>query len=112
MARLMLYSLLNNKGRTDLTINLTGHLTDFDNHHTNTLEINLPSGFVCLNRNAYMNTGNIYDNGTVFFIVANKQFCIKQAKRLLMQHALNKTKVRRDNLDMFIIRLEKELVAA
>lgn len=121
--RLILLSLRYINDRPILNFDLTGLLTDFDNHNTNILEIKLPTGTVNLNKREYMNTWKIYEdakNPKVFFIVAgykapNQDYAFKY----LMEYAIGKinktvdTLISRvDNLHILKERLERELVAA
>lgn len=107
----MLYSLLDNDGKVELNIGLTSYLTDFNNHHKPSLEIELPSGFVVLKKSEYLNKGKVYDNSKVFFIVATKSLCQKQAKRLLLQHACNKIDTRLAHLQSLKSNYKKLLAA-
>lgn len=94
MARIMLYNLLSNKDTVSLNIGLTGRLADFQNHHSNTLEIDLPTGKISLQKFEYLNTGKVYDDGKVAFVVATKSFSPKQIKRLLLEYACAKIDTR------------------
>lgn len=107
----MIYSLIENAGKVDTTIALSGCLADFDNHHKSTLEITLPTGLITLSKSEYLNTGKVYDSGKVFFIVATKSFCSKQIKKLLLQYACDKIDVRVERLKSLKMQYEK-LIAA
>ena len=69
-------------------------LSNFDNHQTNTLEINLPSGTVHLNKWEYLNTSKIYQdakNPKCFFIVAlYKKLKPDYAFDVLMAYSIQK----------------------
>lgn len=109
--RVMIYNLLDNKGTVTLNIGLTGRLLDFENHRSNVLEIDLPSGKISLPKFEYLNTGKIFDDGKVAFLVATKSFSPKQIKRLLLQHACYKIDTRIANLKSYKCTLEKMIAA-
>ena len=71
-SRVMLYSFHESNGKVTLDYTLTRCLVDYDNHHDSQLKINLSSGLITLNKAEYLNTGKVYFNGKVFFIVATK----------------------------------------
>ena len=114
--KLLLYSLKTINDKSKLSIDLTGMLSDFDNHQTNTLQINLPTGTVYLNKWDYLNKPKVYQdekNPKCFFLVAlYKKLSPDAAFNILMKHAIDKIDRRVETLTTVRQRLEKELVAA
>lgn len=94
MARLMLYSFIEDSGKVKLHINLTQYLADGDNHHSEGLQINLPSGSITLKKAEYLNTGKVYFNGRVFFIAATKWMSKKYALKVLLSFACERCEKR------------------
>ena len=102
--RFLIFSLRTHNGKTILNYNLTGHLTDFDNHNSNILEINLPTGTIHLNKWQYLNKMKVYEdpkNPKCFFIVAmykkmNPDFVFN----FLMEYAINKIEKTVDELSV------------
>lgn len=94
MSRIMLYSFKENGGKVILDYSLTKCLDDFDNHHSDTLNINLKSGSITLPKELYLNTGKVYFNGKVFFIVATKWMSKKYALRCLLEFACVRCELR------------------
>lgn len=92
--RLVLLSLRSVNDRTILNFDLTGKLTDFNNHHADTLEIKLETGTIKLNKWAYLNKYKIYEdnlNPKCFFLVGNyKSINHDHAFKTLMQYAIDK----------------------
>lgn len=111
MSRILLYNLIEKGDGVDLNIGLTNLLQDFNNHHSNSLEIDLPTGRITLNKFEYLNTGKVYDSGKVAFLVATKQFNRKHAKRLLLQHACDKIDARKLHLESLKCKYQKLLAA-
>ena len=98
--RIVLYSLRSAKnGKSELSIDFTNCLTDFNNHQSNTLEIKLPSGTIYLPKWDYLNKLRIIDTGKEFFIVASKQLSRSAAFNYLMRHAVSKLDARINKLN-------------
>jgi hypothetical protein len=93
-SRIMLYSFFEAEGKVKLHINLGQYLVDACNHHSDTLQINLPSGLITLKKAEYLNTGKVYFNGKVFFIVATKYMGKKQALKFLLAFAVERSEQR------------------
>lgn len=93
-SRIMLYSFKEFGGKVTLDYTLTSCLVDFDNHHVDQLKINLPSGLITLRKVEYLNTGKVYFNGKVFFIVATKYMGKKQALKFLLHFACVRCELR------------------
>lgn len=121
--RLILLSLRTVNDRPTLSFDLTGLLTDFENHNSNILEIKLPTGTVKLNKFEYLNKWKVYEdvhNTKVFFIVASyKKANQDYAFKFLMEYAIGKidktvdTLVSRvDNLRIIKKNLQKQMIAA
>ena len=92
--RLMLYSFKEFAGKVTLDYTLTNCLVDFDNHQSSLLQINLPSGSITLKKAEYLNTGKVYCDNKVFFIVASKWMGKKQALRRLLEFAVERSEQR------------------
>lgn len=97
--RIMLYNLIDKEGKVSLNIGLTGHLVDFCNHHSGTLEIDFPTGKLSLKKSEYLNTGKVLDTGKVAILIATKSFSPKQVKKLLLQYACDKIDSRLEHLN-------------
>lgn len=93
-SRIMLYSFNEKGGKVMLHINLGQYLVDAENHHSETLQINLPSGAITLKIAEYLNTGKVYCDNKVFFIVATKWMGKKQALRRLLEFAVERSEQR------------------
>lgn len=110
--RILLYNLRSKKnGESEIRIDLTNCLTDFNNHQTDTLEIKLPSGTIRLFKWAYLNKPKVYDDGKVFFIVANKQLSTDYAFEILMKYAIQKIDFRIESLNKAKEKYQKEIAA-
>lgn len=120
--RLILLNLRYVNDKPILNFDLTGKLTDFTNHQSRDLEINLPTGTITLNKWEYLNTWKIYEdpkNPKCFFVVCNKQASQDYAFKFLMEYAISKIDKTADDLSSRLntlhtlkIKLQKELVAA
>jgi|ERR1700744_4975557 len=92
--RIMLYSFIEDGGKVKLHINLGQYLVDAENHHSETLQIDLPTGTIKLKKAEYLNTGKVFYNGKVFFIVATKFMGKKQALKFLLSFAVERSEKR------------------
>lgn len=92
--RVMLYTFKEKNGKVTLNYDLTKLLLNYSNHRSETLQINLPSGSITLNKAEYLNTGKVFFNGKVFFIVATKFMGKKQAMKFLLQFAVERSEQR------------------
>lgn len=93
-SRIMLYSFKEMAGKVTLDYTLTRCLVDFDNHVSDSLQINLSSGLITLRKAEYLNTGKVFYNGKVFFIVATKWMGKKQALKFLLLFACERSEKR------------------
>lgn len=93
-SRIMLYSFKESNGKVTLDYTLTRCLVDFDNHVSDSLKINLSSGLITLRKAEYLNTGKVYFNGRVFFIVATKWMSKKYILKLLLEFACVRCELR------------------
>jgi hypothetical protein len=93
-SRIMLYSFKEFGGKVTLDYTLTSCLVDYDNHHDSELKISLPSGLITLRKAEYLNTGKVYFNGKVFFIVATKWMSKKYALKTLLEFACVRCELR------------------
>jgi len=93
-SRIMLYSFKEFSGKVTLDYTLTRCLVDYDNHHSETLKISLYSGLITLNKAEYLNTGKVYFDGKVFFIVATKWMSKKFALKCLLSFACERCEKR------------------
>lgn len=78
------------------------------------IEIELPTGIVTLKKSVYFNYHTtkkfkIFDNGTVFFILCNKQVNPKFAFNELIRHAISKIEKRKAFLNDYKTKLESEI---
>lgn len=69
--RIVLISLGFVKDKPAISWNYTGLLSNYDNHHGNTLEIKLNTGTVYLSKYEYLNRLKVYENGTYRFLITN-----------------------------------------
>lgn len=88
--RVMLINFKESGGKVNLDYSLTRCLVDFDNHQSKELVINLSNGVVKLNKAEYLNTGKVYFDGRVFFIVATKWMAKKHALKVLLSFAVER----------------------
>ncbi|MEB0262883.1 hypothetical protein [Mucilaginibacter sp. 10I4] len=93
-SRVMLYSFKESSGKVILDYTLTRWLVDYDNHHAEILQINLPNGQISISKLAYLNTGKVYFDGKYFFIVATKWMGKKQALKFLLSFACERIETR------------------
>lgn len=93
-SRIMLLSFKESAGKVTLDYTLTRCLVDYHNHQYDTLKINLSSGLITLNKTEYLNTGKVYFNGKVFFIVATKWMSKKHALTVLLEFACVRCELR------------------
>lgn len=121
--RLTLLSLRYVNDKPILNFDLTGKLTDFDNHNSNILEVKLPTGTIHLNRYEYLNTFRIYEdplNAKCFFIVCGyKRINQDYAFKFLMNYAISKIdktvdqlSARVNTLNTLKVKLNEAMVAA
>lgn len=59
------------KYKPAISWNYTGLLSNFYDHHGNTLEIKLSTGTVYLSKYEYLNRLKVYENGTYRFLITN-----------------------------------------
>lgn len=92
--KLVILSLRVVNDKSVLSYDLTGKLTDFENHHNAYLEIKLPTGVIYLKKWEYVNTLKIYQDAKdakCFFIIfqykkVNEKACFEH----LMKYAIDK----------------------
>ena len=86
--RLIILSLGLHNDKVYLNYNLTSKLLSWNNHHSNTLEIDLPSGKIRLNKWEYLNKWKVYQDfkqPEIFFVIASyKKPCRKYALKFLL----------------------------
>lgn len=92
--RVMLYSFKENAGKVTIDLALTRFLVDYNCHVSDTLKIELPSGTITLKKAEYLNTGKVFFNGRIFFIVATKWMGKKQALKFLLAFACERSEAR------------------
>lgn len=107
--RTILYSLRDEKNRTELSIDLTGRVID-ENLHSLTVE--LPTGTVCLQKENWLNRDRVYDDGKVFFLVANKLRNTDHVLKTLIRYAIQKLDTRLAHIEVYRNRLNKELAVS
>lgn len=62
------------------------------------LQIDLPNGIVTLNKYVYLNKDKVFDNGDLFFMIANKQVKSEYIFKKLLEYAMRKIETRIDHL--------------
>jgi hypothetical protein len=113
--KLIILSLKTFNDRSILNYDLTNLLTSYFDHHSDILEINLPTGTIRLNKFQYLNKAKIYEdpkNPKCFFMVfsykkPNEDWAFNE----LMKHAINQLDKKVDNIIKIKNRLQSELVA-
>lgn len=92
--RVMLYTFKEEGGKVTLNYDLTKLLENYHNHTSETLQINLPHAKITLRKAEYLNTGKVYCDNKVFFIVATKYMGKKQALKFLLSFAVERSEQR------------------
>lgn len=64
----------------------------------NELQIELPTGIVTLNKYHYLNKDKVFDNGDLFFMIANKQIKAEYIFKKLLEYAMIKIETRINHL--------------
>jgi len=105
----MLYSLRDIEDRSVLTIDLTAKVIS---ENLETITVQLPTGIVDIKKENWLNRDRIYDDGKVFFLVANKQRDTDHIKNVLLKYALQKLDTRAAHIEAMRNRIKKEMVAA
>lgn len=113
--KLIIYSLRTVNDKSTLNIDLTALLSNYFDHHSNILEIKLPTGTIHLNKYQYLNKGKIYEdpkNPKCFFLIfsykkANEDWVFNK----LMNYAIEKLDNKVNNIIKIKERLQSELVA-
>lgn len=113
--KLVILSLRSVNDKSILSYDLTALLTDYFDHHSDTLEIKLPTGTIHLNKFQYLNKAKIYEdakNPKCFFMVFSyKKPDEDWAFNYLMKHAINQLDKKVNNIIKIKERLQRELVA-
>jgi hypothetical protein len=95
-ARSYIYTLKDDiKGNPRLSYDLGLQIISED---TKYLELSTPKGPVKLDKFEYMNKFKVFDNGSVFFVVCNKQANADYVFDFLLNYAINKIDTRVDFL--------------
>ena len=109
MYRLFIYSLRDVNGKSVLSIDLGGKIIS---NNLETFQIELTTGTHTLRIKDWLNNDRIFDDGKVSFLVCSKNRDRVHVFKVLMKYAIGKLKTRRENIDAYIQKFEKELVAA
>ena len=106
--RTFIYSLKTFKDRPILSIDLMSNILTENNDR---LELQLPTGIVTLPKAVYLNKFKVFDNGSVFFFVCNKQVDRDFVYKKLIDYACNKIDCRINYLES-LKHSYKRLIAA